>query len=693
MPAELNTLALKNSVQAFPENGIVRSPYSTYYVPSANDLVSAWYSRRCDYELRLILPLIHNTLAQGAMNNWTQQFLSTPFKITANSDDKVKNAEDAAYYQELFLEADFGDGIDLFMSKVLLDFLTQNFGAVIEVIGPGAPDKPLTGAPTGLAHLDSYQCWATGSKEHPIAYESSESGEMHLMHHTRVIRLTDMPSANERVLGYGTCGFYRILSVANAQILMGKHQNEKLSDLPPAGLLKLGNVKPGYWQTIKDRYHADSNKSGSQVWNNIIEIESLDPTNPIDIEFVSFSQLPDNFNYKEYLEAHVNMIALALNMDPQDIWPLTGAALGTGTQSKILNAKARGKGYGYMLKRLERVWNRCVLPRDMEFAYEYKDEEQDREVAETAQLWIQIARDMPGDEKQKRQLLANQVEALADVYLDPDGSLIELPDDDPKDAEQDDTIAQDFTPLDTTGTPADTTTASRAAPIATLKEAAGTDDAGRILRLGDEFARLGDVQRRAGLRANLQTKEIQSTLIDFESDVQDAIEAGQDGDVARRRFGIILRDLLRRHGTQSYKDGLADSGVEVDGLDSDDQSTFNGWLTEQSSYVTGFADTLFSGESEIDAESRASLWGRKSLMSAYELGRESADRNGLYEFTGEDGEESCGDCQRLQGQVHRLWEWNERELNPRGMTFKGECGGFRCVHYLDKTTGRPSGSW
>lgn len=822
MPAELNDLALKQSVQAFPESGMARSPYSTWFVPSATDLLPAWYARSCDYALRLYFARIHNTLLQGAVNSYIQQVLSTPFKITGEDTDDVE------HYQSLFLEGDFGDGVDSFMGKFLLDFLTQNFGGVIEIIGPGAPDKALTGAPTGLAHLDAYQCWATGSKEMPIAYESSESGKLHFLHHTRVIRLTDMPSANERVYGYGMCGLYRAMSVANAQILMGKHQNEKLSDLPPAGLLKLGNVKPGYWQTIKDRYSADSNKGGSQVWNNIIEIESIDPTNPIEVEFVSFSQLPDNFNYKEYLEAHVNMIALALNMDPQDIWPLTGASLGTGTQSKILNAKARGKGYGYMLKRLERVWNRCVLPRDMEFAYEYKDEEQDREVAETAQLWIQIARDMPGDEKQKRQLLANQVEALADVYLDPDGSLIELPDDDPKDAEQDDTIAQDFTPLDTTGSPADTTTASSAAPISTVStpapeadalpasnvtefkdikakldaglitmtqaqkmigqvpdsaldglyvvndmpvprekirelwqahfgrgvasfdtvisgtaleattgasipgsdvigdtakpappppfggapnipiigkvyerirrtttrtQSAGTNDAGRVLRMGAEPTRLGDVERRAGLRTDLQTKAIQSTLIDFESDVQDAIEAGQDGDMARRRFGVIMRDLLRRHGTQSYKDGLADGGVEVDGLDGDDQSTFNSWLTEQSSYVTGFANTLFSGESEIDAESRATLWGRKSLMSAYELGRESADRNGLYEFTGEDGEDSCDDCSRLQGQVHRLWEWNERELNPRGMTFKGKCGGWRCVHYLDKTTGRPSGSW
>jgi hypothetical protein len=435
---------------------------------------------------------------------------------------------------------------------------------------------------------------------------------------------------------------------------------------------------------------------------------------------------PEGFQRREYIEVDVNMVALGLGEDPQEIWPLTGAPLGTGTQSKVLHAKGAAKTFGKLMRTFERTWNIAVLPKDLEFKHKFEDRVSDQEEADTAQKWVDVANSAQLSSEQRLQLIANKVPAMADVLLDEAGN-IRLPDNDAK-ADELGIVGEDQNTLTTlpigeqatgdgelmtlelkdvpghirTEGTRDTAADGRSVPDRLHERGDRTTPSGQggwvrtrdTVHLGgvDDSARDGGLAR-SELVTDRVLKAIQSTLIDFEGDVTDAIEAGQEGDVARRRFGIIMRDLLRRHGMQAYKDGLEDGGVETDALEGDDQSVFNGWLATQSGYVTDFANTLFSDESEIDAESRATLWGRKSLMSAFELGRESADRNGMYTFTGEDGEESCNTCQRLSGQSHRLWEWNEKNLNPRGGTFDSECGGYRCQHYLEKTTGRARGSW
>lgn len=729
LPPEVKKPA-KESVREFePKDSFGAGSFagdSFFVVLPQRDILSPWGLRSRDLELRRFFYSPHGWLYQGAITNLIKRYSATPWELSGG---KILTKR----FTQVFQEAEFGEGYGVFITKVLTDLLTQDFGAVVEIIGGGAPDKPIKGPVVGLAHLDSLRCVATGNLEFPIIYWSRRTGKMHRMHYTRVLRIVDMPASEERAYNNGLCALSRSISIANAEILLSKHENESLSDLPPTGFLALSNVRAGEWEQIMANYEAGRGQDGQSVFRQIARMESSNPAEPVKAEFVRFSMLPEGFNKREYIEIHVNAIALTMGEDPQEIWPLSGAPLGTGTQSKVLHSKGQAKTFGWLMRTFERVWNIAVLPKELEFKHKFEDRVSDQEEADTAQKWIDAANAAGVSESQRLQLIANKVPAFADVLLDEAGN-IRLPDVDSK-PDDDLTIGEDamtLTPLEDGATVTQTEDSalpllgeskSYEQPVRTAHDRGAaadgrpvhhTGDAGRDsarvprpdaqLRAGDPV-HPGRVERAEGGRGVarsgalpdtddlLVSKAIQATLIDFETDVTDAIEAGQEGDVARRRFGIIMRDLLRRHGTQAYKDGLADGGVETDALEGDDQATFNSWLTDQSGYVTDFANTLFSGESEIDAESRAALWGRKSLMSAYELGRESADRNGMYEFTGQDGDDTCPDCSRLQGQVHRLWEWNERELNPRGSVFKGKCGGWRCQHYLEKTTGRARGSF
>lgn len=635
-----------------------------FYNP-ADSLLPPYGSPMRDYKLREIWYTSHGTLFQGAITNLITRYTATPWEISGGRNLTRR-------YQELLQNVEFGEGWDVFWEKVWTDYFTQDAGAFVEVIGAGNPDKPIRGQALGLAHLDRQRCVPTGNYEYPVVYYNDVTGDkpgkptFHRMHHTRVIRFRDMVSPIERAFGNGFCALSRMISVANAQMLMGRYINEKLVNAPPAGLLTIGNVLNEDVDAVRAQYSSDRSEQGNSTYAPIMYMRAKDPSHPIEINFQSFAELPDHFNRKEYMETDVNLVALALGVDPQDIWPLTGQALGTGTQSKILAAKGQSKTPAKMLKMSSRAINLWVLPESLEFEHKYTDAERDKEEAEAAKLWVDTVNAAPLSDMEKRQLLANRVPAYADVLTDEAGN-VRLIDDD---VQTEETTAQDdvtLAPTDATPTPEPQETE--------IEDAA--DEA------TDE-------------KASFEEKDYLTTETAFIRDLTDLIKGGLSGDIDRRRFGTVMRGMLSRYGRQAYTDGLADGGVEVgeDGLDEDAQSTIASWLSKQSVYVTDFANTLYSDTPGVqDPSAKAVLWANKSLDEVYMDGVADADRNGLYEFVGHDGEESCKTCSRLKGQKHRLSEWIRKRLRPKIDTDNFECGGWRCEHTLAKTKGKAQGRW
>ncbi len=351
----LETNITRDSVRQFePENSGLSSLTWWSVQSSADRLLPRWGSQERDFRLRTYWYAAHNTLVQGAISGLIKRIVSTPWEIKGGRNLTRR-------YQEMLQNVEFGDGWKTFWTRVLTDYYTQDFGAVVEVIGGGAPDKPIRGGVIGLAHLDRQRCVATGNLEYPIVYYNdvidAQTGKptMHQLHYSRVIRFTDMVSPIERAYGNGLCALSRAISIANAQILMGRFQNERLSNEPPAGFITFSNIRRDTIDRVKAQWAADRSTMGASTYAPYMWLESQDPANPASVEVQELAEWPDMGSYKDAMEVHVNMLALALNEDPQEIWPLTGAALGTGTQSKILHAKGRAKAFADAMTMIERA--------------------------------------------------------------------------------------------------------------------------------------------------------------------------------------------------------------------------------------------------------------------------------------------------------------------------------------------------
>lgn len=418
--------AIQQSVQTAEPN-LVKKPTEVsasdfwYGYIEHPDIIAPWGTKERDRQLRNVSYRAHNGLFQGAVSGLIMRVQATPWEVKGGRNN-------AKYFQALLQNSDFHDW-ETWIARLLWDFFTQDFGAVAEVIGGGKADKPISGRVMGLAHMDALSCHATKVAQFPLLYWNEEDNSRHLLHATRVYRMTDMVSPKRLAYGTGLSALSRYISEASVDILLGRHDNEMLNDLPPAGLLAISGMMEDQWRSAARAYESDRNADGQSVFRGTMVVHAIDPAMPIKLEAIPFSSLPENFDQKAFIDIHVNKLALSLGVDPQDIWPLSGQALGSGTQSKVLDSKARGKMFGRILQMITRFVNRAVLPDDLEFAFKFKDTEADLTTATTAKTWVDIAGGATFlSDEEKRRLMVDNVEAFAEVLLDDAGEMIELPD-------------------------------------------------------------------------------------------------------------------------------------------------------------------------------------------------------------------------------------------------------------------------
>lgn len=602
-------------------------------------VLPAWGSPSRLYQLRRLWYEQTNTLVVGALVGLKNTIIQTPWEING---PKTRTP----FFQTILQNAGIQSSFTAFISQLAQDYLTLDSGAVIEIVGRGTADTPLRGRIEGLNALDGLRCFHTGDPEFPIYYQSHITNKLHKMHWSRVARWIDSPSPDPYFRGLGLSAMSRAATVAQVTMLLAQYQVNTLDDAPASGILGISGMVESYYHRAKDNYESQKVAGKQSLLPGILELFSQDPVNKLALEYIKFSEMPAGETSESILRNQVNLLALAIGVDPQDIFPLSSSALGSGAQSTVLAQKGKGKSYGLMLTELERLINTAILPKNMEFKWKEHDAEQDQQEAQTAQLWAGISTSLLSggviNQPAAQKLLANNVEAFGDLLLDEAGQ-VRLPDDDPKEGNE--VTADDATPL---GTDAETQTGEKA---------------------------LGDTQSQ------------------FEAAIGDLFATAVTGQMKRQRFGIVARGLIASYGAKAYRDGLRDGGVDPADISDEDLAEISRLAAEQSIYVTGVGEAIYKDESvsPAQAEGKPQLWWNKSIMPFYQAGLASADKNGNYEWMLGATEEHCSDCQRLNGQVHRLRSWIERGWMPQAN--KLECGGWKCDCRLDKTYKPAMGSY
>ena len=190
----------------------------------------------------------------------------------------------------------------------------------------------------------------------------------------------------------------------------------------------------------------------------------------------------------------------------------------------------------------------------------------------------------------------------------------------------------------------------------------------------------------AGFKELSTTKAFGATSADFETRFEDILTRAIIGKLRPTQTENLMLGLLQSAGTKAYQDGLAEGGITGD-LTNDDNAEIQNILLDAIDYLDPMLQDANDGKiSASEAENRAALWANKTLTQFLSAGRNASNRNGMYEFYGTDGADSCDTCQKLKGQVHRFSDWRDAGLIPEQDTENFDCGGWNCNHHLRRTT-------
>ena len=359
------------------ENARPIAPFLTI-LSSVADSITPWGTnvRARDKELREFVvsePVIASALYSTSVRNASFEWEVVP----ANPEGPdPKNTRLAV--TRMLQNSNRGQGWKPFMLKSCNDLYGQDNALFWELIrAKDSPDSPVL----NIAHLDSGQCWRTGSPEVPVVYQD-RYGKLHYMKWYQVIVIEEFPSSIESMLGVQLCAVSRALKASQILRDIEIYKHEKVSGRWAKSIDFIGGVSRTELEDAYKEATAFLDNRGLQRYGHHIIIPGIDPTNPISHETIDLASLPDNFNFDEEMKWYIAILAMAFGVDYQEFAPLPSGALGSGQQSEILHMKTRGKGPAMIMGLFESILNNnSILPKTVKFQFKVHDAAQEESQA------------------------------------------------------------------------------------------------------------------------------------------------------------------------------------------------------------------------------------------------------------------------------------------------------------------------
>jgi hypothetical protein len=300
------------------------------------------------------------------------------------SDSPARRVE----YQKMFLSADTRRvGSSGYLAKHLRDFLTTDNGAFTEIV---RATQAYGSKIVGLRHLDSNRCTRTGDPKIPVLYRDRQE-RIHELKDHQVFALADMPDPGDTFYGVGMCSASRAYQAIYKLASIEKFLTEKVSGLRPLAIHIVNGILDNQLQGAVEAAKSQEVARGVSAYMGAV-IVGVPSGEPPQVVTIPLAEIPQGFNRKEEFDLSILTYADALGLDPQDIQPLSGTALGTGTQSQILHEKGQGKGLVFWVGAFTHAFNEYVMPRrGTQFAFSENDLRDKKAAADVSQALAGVA--------------------------------------------------------------------------------------------------------------------------------------------------------------------------------------------------------------------------------------------------------------------------------------------------------------
>lgn len=257
------------------------------------------------------------------------------------------------------------------LSAHLRDYLTTDNGAFIEIVrSSGAAGSRIL----GLAHLDSRRCYRTRDPSQPVVY-CDVRGRYHPLDAENVIILADMVSPRAEHYGYGLCAASRVFDTILKLSAIETYVREKVSGARNLAIHFLTGISPKQLQDALSSSEEGAGRKGFVVYrgSTIIPILPTGGSEGPQVVTIPLAEMPDGFNAEQERKDAYLRYANAIGIALQELQPLSGQGLGTGTQSVIQDEMAEGRGLAAWRKAFTHAITHRVLPASTTFLFATND--------------------------------------------------------------------------------------------------------------------------------------------------------------------------------------------------------------------------------------------------------------------------------------------------------------------------------
>ncbi len=696
-----------------------------HWLGAAGHSAPAYWSTSRDIWLRQFY--LRSDYLKIATRTFVQKAYATPLKITAR-DHSVKAHVELAHQMrdDLMRNSGLLRGFLAEFSKFATDYVTQDNGAFLIVMGPGKPDGPITGQAVGVMHLDSQQCIRTGDVEFPVIYHHRD-GKRYKLHFTRCLYMSSLPSADADLYDVGLCAVSACMDSAQDMLDISTYNAEKLGSRPPRQILY---AKTG--ATLKQLSEAallantKMDAQGLDRFARTMMLAPASPTGQLDLGQIDLAKTPDGFDRQQAVILDVAVIAAAYGLDMRDLAHSFGVAGQTKADAEVMHMKTNDKGVMRFLDDCAEQLNQKFLPDTLEAYFDYVDDTQDEQAATIRKLradgrtldltsgtmTVRVAREqmLEDGEISEQQFEAMELAEgrLADgldvlmlfqsqdreisailMGIDPaapDPALVEerrrmawQRHDSAPNANIKRKMRQALAALDRVqATPSEPKTPSADAPPAQDGEQPAADDSEPVPAIKALHTK--------------QDEDLDALMAGYDDDLTSLVEDARTGKISKNEFENELEALAAVILMSAFMSGARISESEL----TDAMREAVGEEIQFSLDAVGnLADDLYEGRYAADdlgeegAHNRTALWVG-SLAGLYAMGqlRRKGDPYYRWEYG---STEHCADCQRLNGQVHTAAEWLTSGYMPHGRNLA--CHGYRCQCALVDASGPSHGGF
>lgn len=366
-------------------NGVIRLvvPFWSYMDPQRIVLppqAPAYWSRERDIVLRAS---VHNeAMWAAAVGIAITKMVSLAWEVKSSIPIRSRRAQD------LLLQADtMRVGWVGFLSKNLRDYVSTDNGSFVEIV---RASRAYGSQIVGLKHLDSLRTTRTGDPQFPVIY-TDRMGRQHALRDFQVITMCDMPDPGESWNGTGLCAASRSYNAIYKLATIEWYLREKVGGLHPLAIYIVNGVLTKQMDAaIREAKDEETSKNVSAYMGAVIM--GVNKENPPEVAKIPLAELPDRFDRKQEFDISLLTYADNLGLDPQELQPLSGQALGTGAQSQVLEDKQRGKGLAAWRQDFTHALNTFVLDDKTTFAFTERDFRDQKQKAEVQQARATVSK-------------------------------------------------------------------------------------------------------------------------------------------------------------------------------------------------------------------------------------------------------------------------------------------------------------